>query len=100
MTMTARHIAREQVTVSNAVITLTAATITQRVLYADIQVQDYPVRVTFDGSTDPEASVTGTLWQPGSVHRVWSEVHLENLKFIREDASDALVVVNYYGQPG
>jgi len=82
--MLVANVTREQITVSNAVKTLTAATITSQVMYADIQIQAYQVRVTFDGSTAPVAATTGMLWNPGSVWRVWSEEQLEDLQFIRE----------------
>jgi len=97
MTLAVGHIAREQLTVTNAVKTLTADTITDRVVYGEVQVQAYPVRVTFDGSTAPLAATTGTLWNPNSIHRVWTVAHLKNLKFIRE-SSDATLVVDYYGE--
>ena len=102
--MIAHHVAREQITVSSAVKTLTdtkvetesSADNSQRVAYAEIQVQDDQVRVTFDGSTAPLAATNGELWNALSKHRVWSIQQLLKLKFIRE-TTDALLVINYYG---
>ena len=97
--MLVKHIAREQVTVSNAVKTLTSATITNSVIYADIQVTAYPIRYTIDGSTAPVAATTGKLWTPNSEKRVWGIANLKNLKFIREGDDDATVIVTYWGMP-
>jgi len=98
--MLVRSVAREQITVSNTVKTLTStyihsATEAYRVYYADIQVLTDAVRVTFDG-TDPEASTTGKLWYPTKIYRVWGEHNLDLIEFIRE-TSDATLVVDYYG---
>ena len=95
--------AREQITVSNAVKTLTStsyldASEAYRVVYADIQVQSDSIRVTFDGSTAPVAATTGMLWTSGSTYRVWGEANMANLKMIRE-TTDATIVVSYFGQP-
>ena len=101
--MIVHHIAREQITVSNAVKTLTAAKVDTargdgfyQVAYADFDVQAADVRVTFDGSTAPAASTTGTLWRQGEKYRVWGIENLSNLIFIR-DSSDATLVVDYWG---
>lgn len=96
--MILHHVAREQITVSNTATNCTAATVTNAVQYADIQVQSYQIRVTFDGSTAPVAATTGTLWNPGSVWRVWGNENVENLKFIREGDNDATLVCNYWGR--
>ena len=95
--MIATHIAREQITVSNSAKTLTAATVTGRVIYAEIQVLGQQVRTTYDGDTAPVAATTGQLWNPGQVWRVWGVHNLKNLQFIREPNSDATLIVNYWG---
>jgi len=102
--MIMRHIAREQITVSNAVKTLTVATVVGNVIYADIQVLAQDVRVTFDGSTDPVKEATGTIWgafsaYKGGVYRHWGVENLKNLKFINESGSSATLVVDYWGRP-
>jgi len=101
--MILHHIAREQVAVSSAAKTLTAATLKgadsqgrQRTLYADIDVQDANVYVTFDGSTTPSASA-GEIWYVGEKYRVWGVPNLSNLQFIYV-TSDAVLEVNYWGQ--
>jgi|TARA_Y100000310_G_scaffold279836_1_gene299194 hypothetical protein len=108
--MIATLIAREQITVSNSALGLDAgatringstaaiARNKQRFRYADIQVQGYQVRATFDGSTAPVAATTGELWSPSSKYRVWGLETALNLQLIREIASDATVVVTYWGE--
>ncbi len=100
--MIATHQGREQITVSNTVIGLNETptfTVTDKIeiLYADVQIQAYAVRATLDGSTDPEAAVTGTLLNPSSLYRIWGLTNIENFSMIRE-SSDATVVVNYWGR--
>ena len=101
--MILNHIAREQVAVSSAVITLTEATVKtansngeQRVVYAEIDVQDDDVYVTFDGSTDPAADA-GEKWYDKDKKRVWGIKNLTNLKFLRV-TGDAVLEVNYWGR--
>ena len=101
--MIIHHIATEQVTVSNTAIGLTAAKINTargdgflRVIYADIQVQDDQVYVTFDGSTTPSATA-GEIWNPGDKKRVWGRGNLANLSFIYI-TGDAVLEVNYWGE--
>lgn len=97
--MILRHVAREQITVSDSATTLTAATITVDVLYADIQVLSQNIRVTYDGSTAPVKDTTGTIWYYGNTMRVWGVHSLKDLKMIRDADSDATVVVDYWGRP-
>jgi len=102
--MIMRHIAREQLTVTNAVKTLTVATIVSNVIYADIQVLTEDVRVTFDGSTAPVKDTTGTIWFHGEatylgIYRHWGVENLKNLKFIRDAGSDSTLIVDYWGRP-
>lgn len=99
--MILKTIAREQIAVSSAAKTLTAATVgtniggKERVVYADIDVQDASIYVTFDGSTTPSASA-GEIWNPGDKKRVWGTKNLTNLQFIRV-SSDAVLEVTYWG---
>lgn len=100
--MIAHHVGREQITVSNSVKTLNAtptlsSTNKMKAVYADIQIQADSVRLTIDGSTDPEAATTGMLLTPGSMYRAWGLTNIENIKMIRE-STDATVVVNYWGR--
>ena len=102
--MIMRHVAREQITVSNAVKTLTVATVVANVVYADIQVLTNDVRVTFDGSTAPVKDTTGTVWFHGEatyagIYRIWGVHNLKNLIFIRDASADATLIVNYWGRP-
>lgn len=99
--MIVHHVAREQVSV-NTVITLTASKVNtargdgyRRTVYADIDVQDYNIYVTFDGSTTPSASA-GEIWYTGQKYRVWGIQNLLNLKFIKV-SSTAILEVNYWG---
>jgi len=100
--MIVHHIATEQITVSTAVKTLTAAKVNTargdgfyQVVYADIDVQDNNIYTTFDGSTDPSASA-GEVWYIGQKYRAWGRHNLSNLKFLRVSA-DAVLEVNYWG---
>ena len=97
--MIVRHLAREQITISNSAKTLTAATVTANVEYAEVQVLAQNIRVTFDGSTAPVKDTTGTIWYAEETYRVWGVENCKNLKMIRDAASDATVVVNYWGRP-
>ncbi len=98
-----KAVAREQITVSNAAKTLTTTTVEtkqsgtdrQRVVYADIDVQDDDVYVTFDGSTTPAADA-GEIWYQGDKKRAWGIPNLENLQFIRV-TGDAVLEVTYWG---
>lgn len=100
--MIVKHIAREQVAVSSSAVTLTAATVLtavggkERVIYGEIDIQDYNVYITKDGSTTPSASV-GEIWYAGEKYRVWGTKNLTNLKFIRV-SSDAVLEVTYWGE--
>ena len=101
-----KFIAREQITISNSALNLDAdgsgAILTDsnrsRIRYADVQVQSQDVRVTYDGSTAPVAATTGTLWHTGTEKRVWGMANIENIQFIREGGTDALIVINYWGE--
>lgn len=102
--MITSHVAREQITVADSVKTLTAATVrttatrgSQRVAYAEVDVQGADVRVTFDGSTDPVGATTGTLWLQGEKYRVWGITNLVNLKMIRDGSTSVTAVVDYWG---
>ena len=98
--MLLKNIAREQLTVTNAVKTLTTTKVhdaneAYRVHYADIQVLTDDIRVTFDG-TDPEEGTTGKLWYKTKTYRVWGVTNLDLIEFIRE-TTDAIIVVDYWG---
>ena len=101
--MIIHHVTTEQVAVSSSAVTLTEATVktarsvdgSYRVKYADIQVQDAQVYVTFDGSTTPSSSA-GEIWNPGDIKRVWGIHNLLKLQFIRV-SGDAVLEVNYWG---
>lgn len=90
--------AREQKTVSTSAVGITASNVDTETIYAEIQVQAYQVRVTFDGATAPVAATTGTLWNPGDIKRIWGGENVKNLQFIREVSNDATLVVNYWGR--
>lgn len=98
--MILKCIAREQVAVSSAVKTLTEATVKtnvggrERNIYAEIDVQDADIYVTYDGTTP--SSSAGEIWYQGDKKRVWGITNLLNLKFIRV-SSDAVLEVNYWG---
>ena len=100
--MIIHHVATEQVAVSSSAVTLTASKVNTartggflRTIYADIDVQDNNIYVTFDGSTTPSASA-GEIWYTGQKYRVWGIENLNNLQFIRV-SSDAVLEVNYWG---
>lgn len=99
--MILKPITREAVAVSSSATNLTETTVktaqangTMRVVYADIDVQDYDIYVTFTGAT-PSASV-GEKWYAGDKKRVWGVDNLTALKFIRV-SSDAVLEVTYWG---
>lgn len=69
----------------------------QRVLYAEVQIQDADIRVTHDGSTAPVAATTGTIWYKGQIKRIWGLSNIEALKMIKDTGTDAVVVENFYG---
>ena len=97
--------AREQVTVSSTAIGLTTTNFTRsgksttqpawKTAYAEIQVTGANVRVRFDG-TNPTTSI-GRIWYAGDTYRVWGIQNLENINFIRDDATDATLEVDYFG---
>ena len=99
--------AREQVTVSSTAIGLTTTNFKRtgavgtqpayKTHYAEIQVTGANVRVRFDG-TDPTTSV-GRIWYSGDTYRVWGAENLENINFIRDDSTDAVLEVDYFGGP-
>lgn len=99
--MITHHVATEQVAVSTSAVTLTVAKVNTgspgriRAAYADIDVQDNDIYVTFDGSTTPSASA-GEIWYKGEKYRVWGVHNLLNLQFIRVSA-DAVLEMNYWG---
>lgn len=62
--------------------------------YADIDVQDDDVYVTFDGSTAPSASA-GEKWYAGEKYRLHGIESLLNVQFIRV-STDAVLEVNYW----
>lgn len=97
--MIVRLLSREKLTVSTAEKTLTSTYITKDVIYATIQVQKHPIRVTFDGSTTPVADTTGELWSPNSTRAVWGIELLKNISMVKDQATDAVIEVNYWGQP-
>lgn len=96
--MLVKHISREQIAVSTAVKTLTALSEASRAAfrYADIQVLSNDIRVTYDGSTSPVGTSTGTLWYATKTYRVWGYHNFAKLKMIRESA-DAVAVVDNWG---
>lgn len=100
--MIVHHIATEQVAVAASAVTLTTSKIDTavggkyQVIYADIDVQDDDVYVTFDGSTTPSASA-GEIWYAGNKKRVWGRGNLANLQFIQV-TSAAVLEVNYWGE--
>lgn len=83
---------RERVAVTAAVATLTTAAITPRVSYAEFEVLDAGVTITFDG-TDPTDSI-GFEFDVHDHFRILGHDALKNFKAIRTgDTSGALEVV-------
>ena len=101
--MIVKHIAREQITVSDTIIgcdnggTLFTESVRRRMVYADAQVQKAQLRATFD-TTDPVAATTGQLWSAGDIKRIWGITNIENLEMLKESTGDATVVVDYWGE--
>ena len=91
-------LSRENITVSNAVKTLTAGNLVTKFVYAQVQIQDQSVRLTVDGTDPNPATPLGQEWAAGAVLNVWGHESASNLKMIREGASDAHVEVVYYGE--
>ncbi len=90
-----RALDRESITVADAVITLTASKITRDTLYAKLQIQSAPIRLTVNG-TDPVASTIGDLYNPGDIIEVWGQ-DMRTLKMIRDGSTSANIEVDYQG---
>lgn len=95
-----RTLGRENLTVSSAVKQLTPSKITSNTVYARIQVQVAPIRVTEDG-TDPSPSTpVGEVFNHLDIFEIWGNDALKNFKAIRETTTDAKVEVTYLGSGG
>ena len=102
--MISRFIAREQLAISSAAKNLdadgadTLFTLLNRnqIKYADIDVQDDDVYVTFDGSTTPSTSA-GEIWYKGQKYRIWGMQNILNVQFIRV-TGDAVLDISYWGE--
>lgn len=105
MALATRHICRQQLTIADTIIklsaSLTALTSTMReagrFIYADIEVQTAAVRVTADGATDPVAGSVGQLWNPTQRMRIWGLHNLDNLWLLRNTTTSAVIVVECWG---
>ena len=93
-------VAREKLTVSSSVKTLTSSVYKSSsyiVHFARIQVQDAAIRVNFEG-TDPVAGTTGDLLNPGDVIEVWGTEDISTFEAIRDTSTDATISVTYFGR--
>lgn len=106
-----RIMARETLTVSTAVKTLTAATYgdqsatastgnqvtsnRRHAIAATITCETQAIRVTTDGTT-PVAATTGIKMNVGDTMVLDSYQELVNFKAVRDGASDGTIQVNYY----
>lgn len=90
-------LSRENITVSNAVKTLTATHLVSHFFYAQVQVQTASIRVTGEGTDPDPAAPVGDIYPSGTVLKVWGYEGAANFKMIREGADDAYVEVTYYG---
>ena len=97
------HVGREQLAISSSAKnldndganTLFTTVNRDRIQYADIDVQDDDVYVSFEGTT-PSATV-GEKWYKGQKFRLWGMINLLNVQFIRV-TGDAVLEVNYWGE--
>lgn len=88
----------EQLTVTNAVKTLTAATYVsgaKKAQIAFITVESADIRYTYDGTT-PSGSV-GHLAVAGTAITLFGSHDIENFKAYRDASSDATISVTYEG---
>jgi len=100
-------VAREEITVSSTAKELTSSYYARTptggaaydVIYADITVQGANIRTTLDGDTTATTNI-GRIWYAGGTYRVWGNLNLSRLSMIRDDATDAEVVVEYWGRRG
>lgn len=83
----------DQLTVSTTAVSLTAANIATTCKYVRLQVQDNPVRVTYDGSTP--TSTNGEYISPTQTTTLPRSTALQ-LKFIRASGADAVVWAQPY----
>jgi len=91
---------RENLTVGSSVKQLTSSKLTDKVIYARIQVQEEQIRVTEDG-TDPNPSTpVGEIYSPLDIFEVWGLDALRDFKMVREGTADARVEVTYLGVGG
>ena len=101
--MVSIYVSREQLTISTSAKNLdndganTIFTTVNRgkIKYADIDVQDDDVYVTFDGTTTPSATA-GEKWYKGQKYRLWGMENLLTVQFIRV-TSDAILECTYWG---
>ena len=103
--MLLKCVKRSQLTVSSTAVVLVTTDFTPNrktdsysVYYADIQVTGANVRYTSDGATTATTAI-GTIWYKGQIKRVWGETNLKNLSFIRDDSTDAVLEIEYFGGP-
>ena len=86
---------RENIAVSSSVVSLTASKITSRTIYARVQSQVAPIRLTTDGTDPDPATHVGEIYYAGDFFEVWGGT-MNALKMIRESV-DAKVEVTYMG---
>ena len=100
-------VAREEITVSNSAVGLTASNYNltptsgtaYTVRYAEVSIQGADIRTTIDGSTTPTTDI-GRIMYDGSTYRIWGLKNIANFNMIRDGATDAEVVVEYFGAKG
>jgi len=88
----------EEITVSNTSIGFTAAKITaaQSLIYAEVQVQGQPIRISTLSGEAIASGGPGLEWTDGEIFQVWGQEAINNFRAIREDAVDATLYVTYY----
>ena len=91
--MTASWDGFESITVSNSVIRLSIAEVTDHDM-ATIDIEDAAVRVRVDGVDDPSATV-GRPFEAGDEIKLTDPAELANFRAIRRDGTDATFRVTY-----
>lgn len=93
-------LSRESIAVSSTAKGFTTTALTDRVMYARVQVQVAQVRFTEDGTTPNPATPVGEIGNPGDIIEVWEYSALRAFRAIRETSTDAVLEVTYLGTGG
>jgi len=88
----------EEITISTSGVGFTAAKITaaQSLIYAEVQVQDQPVRTSVLSGEAIASGGPGVVWRADEIFQVWGQEAINSFRAIREGGVDATLYVTYY----